>query len=204
MRSLHYSVMCQTVLRHYKQCRTVCQNTTAPDWRFPFNPLFFVSLSYWQCHSSLTGHNIAWSPRQLGSSLLATFDSLGHISPPPIGDDLSYLIGMWWSSALRLSSDTLQIVKKIVGRNLVCAQLHGHVLPIRRCTNAAAYSSPADSPRVRARAMGRHQHPCWPLAALLRTVLTCSAAVPATNKGGHRHARIQRGHDTLLPLLHSG
>ena len=55
--------------------------------------------------------------------------------------------------------------------------------PYDDAQNAAAYSSPADSPRVRARAMGRHQHPCWPLAALLRTVLTCSAAVPATNKG---------------------
>ena len=33
-----------------------------------------------------------------------------------------------------ISSDTLQMVKMIVGLNLVCAQLHGHVLPIRRCT----------------------------------------------------------------------
>ena len=63
--------------------------------KVPFQSSFFVSLSYWQCDSSNTGHNIAWSPRQQRSSLLATFDSLGHISPPPIGDDLSYLLGMW-------------------------------------------------------------------------------------------------------------
>ena len=93
----------------------------------------------------------------------------------------------------------------LVSISSVHRQLHGHVLPIRRCTKCGRVLIASRQPSCSCSCYGTASAPVLTTGSTPAhgADVLCSCTSNKQTRG-HRHARIQRGHDTLLPLLHSG